>query len=41
MLYSIISKSMDSQQAKAAFKVAIDTVLLDHGMSVVIHEFTQ
>jgi hypothetical protein len=40
MLYSIINKNMDNQQAKAAFKVAIDTVLLDYGMSVAIHEFS-
>jgi hypothetical protein len=39
MLYSIISKNMESAQAKAAFKVAMDTVLLDYGMSVAIHEF--
>ncbi len=39
MLYSIMSRNMTSQEAKAAFKVAIDTVLLDYGLSVAIHEF--
>lgn len=40
MFYSILSRNLDSQQAKAAFKVAIDSVLLEKGMSVQIHEFS-
>jgi hypothetical protein len=39
MLYSIISRNMPAQEAKATFKIAIDAVLISHGMSVNIHEF--
>jgi len=41
MLYSIINSGMSPQETKAVFKVAIDTVILEHGMSVQIHEFNQ
>lgn len=39
MLYSIISRNMPAQEAKAAFKITLDSVLVAHGMSVEIHEF--
>lgn len=39
MLYSIISRNMTSQEAKSAFKVALDDVLVAYGLSVQIHEF--
>jgi len=40
MHYKAISHVADQQQAKAAFKVAMDALLVEYGMSVVIHEFT-
>ncbi|CAB4240830.1 hypothetical protein UFOVP23_24 [uncultured Caudovirales phage] len=39
MLFKVINANMPAQEAKCAFKVAIDTALLDIGMSVAIHEF--
>lgn len=39
MSFSIISRNAPRQEAKAAFKILMDEVLLDYGMSVVIHEF--
>lgn len=39
MLHSIINRNMSKQEAKAVFKVALDDVLLNYGMSVAIHEF--
>lgn len=39
MLYSIMKNNMTSQEAKAAYKVALDSVIMDFGMSVQIHEF--
>jgi len=39
MLYSIINSAMSPQEAKAVFKVAVDTVIMEHGMSIQIHEF--
>lgn len=40
MMFSIIKQNTESHQhAKAALKVVLDTVLLDYGMSSVIHEF--
>lgn len=39
MLFKVINANMPLQEAKAAYKVALDTVLLDYGMSVAIHEF--
>lgn len=39
MSFSIISRNAQKQEAKAAFKILMDEVLLDYGMSVVIHEF--
>lgn len=41
MLYKAIHKNIDEQSAKAAFKIALDTVLLDYGMSIQIHEFNK
>lgn len=39
MSFSIISRNAPRQEAKSAFKILMDEVLLDYGMSVVIHEF--
>lgn len=39
MLYKAINSAVPAQEAKAALKIALDTVLLDYGMSVQIHEF--
>lgn len=41
MLYSIINSGTSPQEAKAVYKVALDTVLLEYGMSVAIQEFKQ
>lgn len=39
MLFSIMSRNMPQQEAKAAYKIALDSVLLNYGLSVNIHEF--
>jgi len=39
--YFCVNTFLGQQEAKAAFKIALDCVLLDYGMSVVIHEFKQ
>lgn len=39
MLMSIMNRNMPQQEAKAAYKVALDTVIADFGLSVMIHEF--
>jgi hypothetical protein len=39
--YFCVNTFIGQQEAKAAIKVALDCVLLDYGMSVVIHEFKQ
>lgn len=39
MLYKAIHRNVPLQEAKAAFKIALDSVLLDYGMSIAIHEF--
>ena len=41
MTYSAISQECESQEAKAAFKIALDQVLIEYGLSVAIHEFKQ
>jgi hypothetical protein len=41
MLFKAVNSKVPQQEAKAAFKIALDSVLLDYGMSVAIHEFKQ
>ena len=39
MLFMHIQANMPTQEAKAALKVALDAILLNHGMHISIHEF--
>lgn len=39
MFWRVLNKNLPTQEAKAAFKVALDTAILSQGMSVQIHEF--
>jgi len=39
MLYSLIHRNMSAAEAKATYKVALDEVLVNYGLSVQIHEF--
>lgn len=39
MNYAAINGNVPQQEAKAAFKIALDSVLIDYGLSTVIHEF--
>ncbi len=41
MLMKVMQANLPAQEAKAALKVALDSALFDHGMSVMIHEFQQ
>lgn len=39
MHYKAIKNCVPQQEAKAAFKISLDSLLVEHGMSVAIHEF--
>lgn len=38
MYFSLLSRSVEAHEAKAAFKVALDCVIFQYGMSVQIHD---
>lgn len=39
MFILTLMRQLQPQEAKAAIKIALDTILMDYGMSTVIHEF--
>lgn len=41
MLYKAINANAPAAEAQAAFKIALDSVLLDMGMSIQIHQMKQ